>query len=198
MALGTAAAAGVLFKSTATEPVTLTANGSGNSRLDLVYAQINWAAGTGSIGALAGVPAPTPTLPALTQTAGTTWQIPLASCLVRSGVVDLTAHPGDLVDARPLYSAVQVLHRGGGMVHGGLLSVNTDSSGTALIPHGMPQKPSAAVVSIGATGQAHLTCAVTATDTTNITVFVRRSSDDVAATSAGVGLWWMALAETYT
>ncbi|MGH3497859.1 MAG: hypothetical protein ACRDP1_10380, partial [Nocardioidaceae bacterium] len=115
VAAGTAAAAGVLFKSTATEPVTLAANGSGNSRLDLVYAQINWAAGTGSIGALAGVPAPTPTLPMLTQTAGTTWQIPLASCLVRSGVVDLTAHPGDLVDARPLYTAMQLPHHGSGL-----------------------------------------------------------------------------------
>lgn len=87
---------GVWFDSSASESVTLTANASGANRFDYVVARINWTANTVTLVAIPGTPA----LPALTQTAGTTWDVPLAIVTVRPSVGVFAA--ADIEVAKPL------------------------------------------------------------------------------------------------
>jgi hypothetical protein len=66
-------------------------NTAGNSRIDLIVLRVSWAAQTVRITRIAGVAAGSPAAPALTQIAGTTWDVPLCQILVNaSGVPTLT------------------------------------------------------------------------------------------------------------
>lgn len=100
---GNAVAAGVLAESTAAEAVTLDANSSGNSRIDYIVLEIDWSGSSstgGDVKFVKGSPAVNPVPPALTQTPGTLWQIPLARMLVRNGVGQMAG--ADLELCRPL------------------------------------------------------------------------------------------------
>lgn len=93
-------AAGVRFLSDAAETVLLTANASSNRRQDYVVAEVNWTTNTTTIKALAGVAATNPTPPALTQSAGALWQVPLARVTVPAGATAIP--PGNITEAKPL------------------------------------------------------------------------------------------------
>lgn len=85
---GEAMAPGVLVTSDA--PVTLThpANTSGGPRTDYVVLSVDWTANTATFTVVQGSSvAP----PALTQTAGSVWQIPLARVTVAAGATAITA-----------------------------------------------------------------------------------------------------------
>jgi hypothetical protein len=99
---GDAAACGVLVQNSSSVNVTLTANSSGNPRIDIVALRINWS-GTNTTGgtlvAIAGTAAASPVAPTLTRTPGVTWEIPLARITIPSGTTQLTSTM--LEDVRP-------------------------------------------------------------------------------------------------
>lgn len=73
-------------------PVTLTiaANASGSPRLDRVVLRITWSTKQVRLAIVQGTPAATPTLPALTQVYGTTWEMPIAYIWVANGFATIT------------------------------------------------------------------------------------------------------------
>lgn len=65
--------------------------GGGNTRIDRLVLRCNWTAQTVRVTRLAGVDAASPTPPAITQTSGTTYDIPLYQVLVNTaGALTLT------------------------------------------------------------------------------------------------------------
>lgn len=119
---GAAAIAGVwsLATNDVTYSVTHDSNTGTQSRIDVVVLTVDWTAATAAYNAntgsestkasaaraagsyldiVKGQPANTPSVPQLTQTAGTLWQMPLARVLVRPGVGQFLT--SDLTDARP-------------------------------------------------------------------------------------------------
>ena len=71
-------------------------------RIDLVVARVTYGnPSTMEITVKTGTPAATPSVPALTQIAGETWEIPLAEVTVGTGVVTITA--GNVKDRRYVY-----------------------------------------------------------------------------------------------
>ncbi len=107
VAAGEGAAAGVLFTNTAGVTVTLNANGAANNRADVIVAEINWTADTVTFTKVTGTTGSVvPVIPAVTQTAGTLWQIPLAVVTVKPGSTTIAA--GDIADVRPFRPALKV------------------------------------------------------------------------------------------
>lgn len=111
---GESVQAGTLFTSDATEALTVTANSSGLSRVDLVVAEIRWTASgaatsetnAGTLVVLPGTPAANPVAPNLTSASrnpGVIWRVPLAKVTVPNGATQLTA--GNVADVRPLATA---------------------------------------------------------------------------------------------
>lgn len=91
---------GVRATNTAVATYDLPANGSGSARLDWVVMRYSWASSPGTVvfTHVQGTPAATPSRPALVQTAGVQWDVPLALVRVDAGVGAL---PADAVtDAR--------------------------------------------------------------------------------------------------
>ena len=82
---GAAFVEGSYYESTATETIAVAANASGNPRIDTIILEKDDAAQTVRLDISQGTPAVTPTPPALTQTAGTLWQIPIADIAVANG-----------------------------------------------------------------------------------------------------------------
>lgn len=116
--------AGVLFRSSAVDTVVLDPNGGGNPRIDLVVANIDWS-GTGGVGTLTavkGTNAASPVAPALTRTAGSTWQVPLAQVTVVPGVGTIAG--SDVTDVRPLRRKLKVV-RVTPAANGDMLSTDT-------------------------------------------------------------------------
>lgn len=71
-------------------------------RIDLVVARVTYGnPSTMEIAVKTGVPEASPSVPALTQIAGDTWEIPLAEVTVGTGVVTITA--GNVKDRRYVY-----------------------------------------------------------------------------------------------
>lgn len=70
--------------------LSIAANASGNPRIDVIVLRKSFAAQTVRAVVLQGTPAASPTPPALTQSAGITWEIPLAEIAVASGFVTIT------------------------------------------------------------------------------------------------------------
>lgn len=103
VASGYAVVCGVLVEVSATETVTLDANSSGNSRIDYIVLEVDWSGSSatgGDVKFVKGTADPNPLPPALTQTEGTLWQMPLAKITVRNGVGQIA--DADLEDVRPL------------------------------------------------------------------------------------------------
>ena len=72
-------------------------------RKDLVVARVTYGnPSTMVVAVKTGTPSATPTVPAVTQTAGDVWEIPLAEVTVGSGVVTITAN--DVADRRFVYA----------------------------------------------------------------------------------------------
>ena len=88
---GAALVEGGLYLSDATETLAIAANSSGNPRIDTVILRKDDIAQTIRLVVKQGTPAVTPAPPALTQTAGTMWEIPLADVAVANGFVSIAA-----------------------------------------------------------------------------------------------------------
>jgi microcystin-dependent protein len=90
--VGTGAALinGHLVHNDAAATIAISANSSGNARIDLIVARIRTADSPnfGSLAVVNGTPSATPSAPSLVQT-GTEWQIPLAEVYVANGAVAL-------------------------------------------------------------------------------------------------------------
>src|SRR4030042_3479556 len=82
---GAAIVRGTWYSSDATETLVIAANGSGNPRIDTIVLRKDYVAQTIRLAVLPGTPAVTPAAPALTQTDGVTWEIPLADIAVANG-----------------------------------------------------------------------------------------------------------------
>jgi len=83
--LGSAVVQGKWYENTAVESFTISANGSGNPRIDTIILRADYTAQTVRLVLLTGTPAATPAAPTLTQTAGVTWEIPIADIEVANG-----------------------------------------------------------------------------------------------------------------
>jgi len=94
---------GIYFDSSATETFTLAANAGSVNRFDYLVARANWTANTVTFVVVPGTPA----LPALTQTPGTQWDVPLAIITVRPGVTVLAA--ADVQVCKPLPRTARAL-----------------------------------------------------------------------------------------
>ena len=93
VAAGAAVANGVWVQNTsATNTLTVTANASGNPRIDTVVIHIDGTLQTAVLQINAGTPAATPAPPALTQSASPTgiWEIPIADIAVANGALSIT------------------------------------------------------------------------------------------------------------
>lgn len=86
---------------------TISANASGNPRIDLVVLRADWIAQTIRLAVKEGTPAGSPAVPALTQSAGTLWEIPLAQIAVAAGFSSITT--SNITDRREFANLVDFL-----------------------------------------------------------------------------------------
>lgn len=89
--IGAAQDDGTLYYNDAAITLAIAANASGNPRIDTIILRKSFAAQTVRAFVLAGTPAVTPAPPTLTQSAGVTWEIPIADIAVANGAVSITA-----------------------------------------------------------------------------------------------------------
>lgn len=83
--------------------------GAGNTRIDRIVLRANWAGYEVAVTRIAGTDAASPTAPAITQTSGTTYDIPLCRVLVNTaGTVTVT---DERVYALPIHTPLSVLGR---------------------------------------------------------------------------------------
>lgn len=87
---GAALVQGKWYQSDAVESFTISANGSGNPRIDTIVLRADYTAQTVRLALKTGTPAATPAAPTLTQTIGVTWEIPLADINVANGFTTIT------------------------------------------------------------------------------------------------------------
>lgn len=137
---GGAVVDGVPYRNSAPEDVTIpSAVGGGNTRIDRVVIRISWASYDVAITRIAGTDAAIPTVPAITQTSGTTYDIKLAQVRVdTSGALNIT----DERDwAAPHVDGTTIEVKAGGalaIVDGGVdtTQIATDAVTTAKIATG--------------------------------------------------------------
>lgn len=89
--VGAAQDDGTLYYNDAALTLAIAANASGNPRIDTIILRKSFAAQTVRAFVLAGTPAVTPAPPTLTQSAGVTWEIPIADIAVANGAASITA-----------------------------------------------------------------------------------------------------------
>lgn len=95
---GRAIVHGTFYDSDATETLEPSPNNSGNPRIDIVVLQKDWTAQTVRLAIVEGTPAGSPTPPALTQTNGVLWEIPLAHLALADGYTSIS--DANITDAR--------------------------------------------------------------------------------------------------
>lgn len=88
--VGAAFVNGTFYYTDATVNLVVTSNASGNPRIDTVILRKDWSAQTVRLVVKPGTPAATPVPPGLTQSAGTTWEIPLYDIAVANGAITIT------------------------------------------------------------------------------------------------------------
>ena len=86
-----------------TKYLTVAAADETNPRIDLVVARVKYRTSEVTLAIKEGTPSQSPTVPAITQTAGDVWEIPLGTVYVGAGVVTITAD--DVKDYRNVYHA---------------------------------------------------------------------------------------------
>lgn len=101
---------GRFFRSDAQETLAVTAANATNPRIDYVVAQLDRANNIIDFAIVAGTPAASPAVPALTQNETGIWQLPLARVAVGAAVSTITA--GNVTDVR-MYAGRQSKHVAG-------------------------------------------------------------------------------------
>lgn len=89
--VGSANVNGTVYTNDANLVLATAANASGNPRIDTVILRKDFAAQTIRAVVKQGTPAATPAPPAMTQTPGVTWEIPLADLTLANGYTTITA-----------------------------------------------------------------------------------------------------------
>lgn len=87
---GSALVRGIAYINDDTEPLTITANAAGNPRIDTIIVSADFALQTCRLAVKQGTAAVTPAPPALTQTDGVLWEIPVADIAVANGFSTIT------------------------------------------------------------------------------------------------------------
>jgi hypothetical protein len=87
---GSALVRGLMYTSDADETLAIAANASGNPRIDVIVLRADFTAQTVRRAVRQGTPAASPVAPALTQTDGVLWEIPLADIAVANGFVSIS------------------------------------------------------------------------------------------------------------
>lgn len=95
---GAAIVQGGIYINDLAETLTISDNGSGQDRIDLVVLEVDYSAQTIRLVVEAGVPAASPVAPSPTQTAGVLWQVPLAEVDADNGFASIVA--ADIRDRR--------------------------------------------------------------------------------------------------
>ncbi len=98
---GQALVRGHYYDSTGTETITIPAADATNPRIDRVVLRLDPTANTILLHLLQGTPAASPSAPALTQTDGAIYDLPLAQVYVAAN--ETTIAPGDVTDERTLF-----------------------------------------------------------------------------------------------
>lgn len=88
--IGNALVHGTWYANDSALTLTVAANASGNPRIDTIVLRKTWASQQVRAAILTGTPAASPVPPNLTQSDGTTWEIPLADIAVANGAVSIT------------------------------------------------------------------------------------------------------------
>lgn len=152
---GAALVEGGLYLSDATETLAVAANSSGNPRIDTVILRKDDIAQTIRLAVKQGTPAVTPTPPALTQTAGTMWEIPIWDIAVANGFTSIT--DDDLTPRAEWANAAEgvylkdVLNNGGSTVETGAVVVWDGTADRAIHGTTTPNDPAVAGVWVGRT-----------------------------------------------
>lgn len=132
---GSALAQGVWYYNNAAVTFPITANGSGNPRIDLVVLAIDYIAQEVRLDLLVGTPAASPAVPATTQTPGVLWEIPLAQVAVASGFASI--NQADITDRRsfsniPNSAGLNVVNNSASILQKGNLVIrDTSAASTA-------------------------------------------------------------------
>lgn len=100
---GQALVRGHYYDSTGTETITIPAADSTNPRIDRIVLRLDPTANTILLHRLAGTPNASPAAPALTQTDGAIYDLPLAQVYVAANATNIA--PGDVTDERTIFSA---------------------------------------------------------------------------------------------
>lgn len=120
---GSALIQGIGYMNTATVSLAIAANSSGNPRIDTVVLRADYALQTVRLTLLQGTPAASPNPPALTQSAGVMWDIPLADIAVANGfssIANANITPRhEWVNAPPGVYLDNVLNNSGGTLEDG-------------------------------------------------------------------------------
>lgn len=99
--IGTAIVHGTTYENDSALTLSIAANGSGSARIDTIVLRKSWVGQTVRAAVLAGTPAGSPVPPTLTQSDGTTWEIPIADIAVANGAVSIT---NANITSRAIYS----------------------------------------------------------------------------------------------
>lgn len=129
--IGTALVYGTTYENDSALTLAITANASGNSRIDTIVLRKSWISQTVRAVVLTGTPAASPTPPSLTQILGVTWEIPIADILVANAAVSIS---NSNITSRAVYANAadgvyldRLLNNSGATLESGT-AVNLDSS----------------------------------------------------------------------
>lgn len=129
---GAALVDGTFYTNSATVNLVVTSNSSGNPRVDTVILRKTWATQTVRLVVKVGTPAGSPTPPAMTQTPGTTWEIPLYDIAVANGALSITnanitphKSPANIADG--IYLQGILNNSGGTLVNGDVVVIDTSA-----------------------------------------------------------------------
>lgn len=123
---GSALIAGRFYLSDATVALAIAANASGNPRIDTIILRADYGLQTVVLAVLQGTAAASPTPPALTQTIGTLYEIPLADIAVANGftsIADTNITPRHEWANASLGNFMLVLNNSGGTLSDGQVVV---------------------------------------------------------------------------
>lgn len=153
--IGSALVVGTLYTNSGTVTLPIANNTSGNARVDTVVLRKDYVLQTIRLAVLQGTPAASPVPPTLTQSAGTTWEIPIADVAVANGFsaisqVNITPRH-EWANASPGVYLDQVLNNSGAVLQTGDVVIWDTSTARAVTTTTTRNHPRVAGVWVGRT-----------------------------------------------
>lgn len=138
---GAAFVNGTFYYTDSTVNLAIGNNVSGNPRIDTVILRKDWSAQTVRLFVKQGTPAGSPVPPGLTQSSGTTWEIPLYDVAVANAAAsitnaNITPHkiPANVADG--IYLQGMLNNTGGVLVNGDVVMIDTSADRAVKLPVG--------------------------------------------------------------